>query len=122
MRDATFFTHPKADWQRRYEALRASFVERLPAGAVAGRFGYKAGYVRLLRHLFRTGKFDFNEPPEEGKTARRRVSRSVREKIRAWRERRLSAGEIAQLLAEASIEISVSTVERYRAAPSSRSA
>jgi len=115
MRDATFFTHPKADWQRRYEALRASFVERLPAGAVAGRFGYKAGYVRLLRHLFRTGKFDFNEPPEEGKTARRRVSRPVREKIRAWRERRLSAGEIAQLLAEESIEISVSTVERVLA-------
>jgi len=115
MRDATFFTHPKADWQRRYEALRASFVERHPAGAVADRFGYKAGYVRLLRHLFRTGKFDFNEPPEEGKAARRRVSRPVREKIRAWRERRLSAGEIAQLLAEESFEISVSTVERVLA-------
>src|SRR4030067_113429 len=29
MKDATFFTHPVADWQRRYEALRASFVECL---------------------------------------------------------------------------------------------
>jgi hypothetical protein len=37
MRDATFFTHPKADWQRRYEALRASFVDRLSAGAIAAR-------------------------------------------------------------------------------------
>lgn len=115
MRDATFFTHPKTDWQRRYEALRSSFVDRLPAAAVADRFSYKPGYVRLLRHLFSTGKFDFNEPPEEGKTARRRVSRAVRDKIRAWRERRLSAGEIAQLFSQENVEISVSTVARVLA-------
>lgn len=115
MRDSTFFTHPKADWQRRYEALRASFVDRLPAAAVADRFSYKPGYVRLMRHLFSTGKFDFNEPPEEGKVARRRVSRAIRNKIRAWREQRLSLGEIAQLLSQDNIEISVSTVARVLA-------
>ena len=115
MRDAGFFTHPTADWQRRYEALRASFVERLPASAVAARFGYKPGYVRLLRHLFRTGKYDFHEPPEQGKVARRRVSREIRDKIRAWRKQQLSAGEIAQLLCEENIEISVRTVERVLA-------
>lgn len=115
MRDATFFVHPKADWQRRYEALRASFVERLPAAAVADRFGYKPGYVRLLRHLFRMGKFDFHEPPDEGKAVRHRVQRPIRDKIRLWRERRLSAGEIAQLLSEEGIEISVRTVERVLA-------
>lgn len=112
VRDATFFTHPTAEWQRRYEALRASFVERLPAAAVAGRFGYKPGYVRLLRHLFRKGKTDLHEPSGVGKVARRRVPREVRDKIRAWREQRLSAGEIAQLLSEDNVEISVRTVER----------
>lgn len=115
MRDVSFFTHPKSDWQRRYEALRASFVDRLSAAAVADRFGYKPGYVRLLRHLFRTGKVDIHEPPVEGKSARRRVSREVRDKIRSFRERRLSAGEIAQLLSEEGIEISVRTVERVLA-------
>ncbi len=115
MPDATFFTHPKADWQRRYEALRASFVDRLPAAAVADRFSYKPGYVRLLRHIFSTGKFDFNEPPEQGKTARRRVTRQVRDKIRAWREQQLSAGEIAQLFWQEKVEISVSTVARVLA-------
>ena len=115
MNDATFFTHPRAAWQQRYEALRASFVDRLPATAVADRFGYKPGYVRLLRHAFRLGKFDFHEPPQEGKAARRRVPRAVREKIRMWRERRLSAGEIAQLLSQDNIEISVRTVERVLA-------
>ena len=53
--DASYFKFPKADWQRRYEALRASFIERLSAGAVAQRFGYKKSYVYLLRHLFNTG-------------------------------------------------------------------
>jgi hypothetical protein len=114
-RDASFFAHPKADWQRRYEAVRASFVERLGAAAVAQRFGYKPGYVYLLRHLFKTGKLDFAEPVAEGKVARHRVPRAVREKIAAWRRHNLSAGEIAQLLSEQAVEISVRTVERVLA-------
>jgi hypothetical protein len=40
VRNANFFTHPVHDWQRRYEALHAAFVDRLPASIVAERFGY----------------------------------------------------------------------------------
>lgn len=114
-RDASYFTHPKSDWQRRYEALRASFVDRLPARVVADRFSYTSGYVHLLRHQFTHGKIDFGEPPPEGRARRRGVSVEIRQKIRAWREKRLSAGEIAQLLSEAGIELSVRTVERILA-------
>jgi hypothetical protein len=39
MRYITFFTHPIHDWQKRYEALRASFVDPLPAQVAADRFG-----------------------------------------------------------------------------------
>jgi len=112
MRDEKFFTHPVHDWQRRYEALRASFVERLPARMVADRFGYSQNYILLLRHLFMHGKIDFSEPVPEGKLARRRVSSVVRGKIRTWREHNLSAGEITECLSEDGIEISVRTVER----------
>lgn len=115
MRDASFFTHPVHEWQRRYEALRASFVDRLPAKIVADRYRYSHGYVRLLRHQFRHGKLDFSEPVSEGKASRRVVSGEVRQFIRQARERRLSAGEIAQLLNEDGIDISVSTVERVLA-------
>ena len=110
-----FFLHPTHDWQRRYEALRASIVDRLPAKTVAERFGYTPGYVHLLRHLFKQGKIDFAEPVPEGRTARRRVTAKVRKTIRAWREKRLSAGEITELLSEDGIEISVRTVERVLA-------
>jgi hypothetical protein len=115
MNDATFFTHPVHDWQRRYEALRASFLERLPARIVADRFGYAPGYVRLLRHNFVHGKLDFSEPVPEDKARRRGVTAELRAKVRAWRERRLSAGEIAELLSQEGVEISVRTVERVLA-------
>jgi transposase len=113
--DTSFFTHPKLDWQRRYEALRASFVERLPAHIVADRYGYTTNYIHLLRHQFKHGKLDFAEPPAEGTTRRRRVSAEVRQKIRSWRERKLSAAEITELLLEDGVEISVRTVERVLA-------
>ncbi len=115
MRDEKYFLYPTHDWQRRYEALRASFVERLPAKIVAERFGYSPSYMHLLRHQFIHGKIDFSEPVSEGKTARRRVDSKIRLKICNWREHRLSAGEIAQLLSEGGVELSVRTVERILA-------
>lgn len=115
MRDATFFTHPLHDWQRRYEALRSSFVDRLPAQAVADRFGYTPGYIHLLRHQFSAGKIDFSEPVPEGAATRYRVTAEIRHKIRTWRENHLSAGEITQLLTDEGVEISVRTVERVLA-------
>jgi transposase len=115
MRDATFFTRPITGWQRRYEALRASFVERLPDQLVAERFGFSVGYLRVMRHQFRHGKVDFSEPPAEGSSPRRKVSAEARRKIVTWRQQNLSAGDIAQLLSEEGIDISVRTIERVLA-------
>lgn len=115
MRDASYFTRPVSEWRRRYEALRASFVERLPAKVVAERFGYTPAYVNLLRHLFRSGKIDFDELATQGGNGRRRVTAEVRALIKAYREQRLSGGEIAELLSEQGHEVSVRTVERVLA-------
>jgi len=115
MRDKNYFLHPVHEWQRRYEALRASFVERLPAKIVAERFDYSPSYIHLLRHQFVHQKIDFSEPVAEGKVDRRRVDSKIRLKICNWREHRLSAGEIAQLLSEEGVELSVRTVERVLA-------
>ena len=115
MRDERFFLHPVHEWQRRYEALRASFVERLPARIVAERFGYSLAYIHLLRHLFTHQKIDFSEPVPEGKTNRRRIDTALKAKICNWREHRLSAGEITALLSEEGVELSVRTIERVLA-------
>ena len=115
MRDESFFLRPVHEWQRRYEALRASFVERLPARVIAERFGYSLAYVHLLRHLFTHQKIDFSEPVPEGKANRRRLDAALKAKICSWREQRLSAGEITALLSEEGVEISVRTIERVLA-------
>jgi hypothetical protein len=115
MKDATFFTRPIANWQRRYEALRASFVERLPDALIAERFGFTVGYLRLIRHQFRHGKADFSEPPAEGGKSRRKVCAETRRKIVSCRRQNLSAGDIAQLLSEEMIDLSVRTIERVLA-------
>lgn len=115
MRDANFFTKPVDKWQRKYEALRASFVDRLPDNIVAERFGLTVGYLRVLRHQFRHEKIDFSEAVAEGSRPRRRVDAATRQKIVEWRHRELSAGDIAQLLNQEAIDISVRTIERVLA-------
>lgn len=115
VRDVTFFTQPISTWQRRYEALRAFFVDRLPTTLVAERFGFTAGYVRLLCHQFRHGKIDLLEIPQQGKSSRHKVGPETRGKIIAWRKERLSAGDIVELLSREGVELSVRTVERVLA-------
>jgi hypothetical protein len=112
MGNAQYFTHPRQQWQRRYEAMRCSFVDRLPARVVADRYNYSPTYVNLLRHLFLTGKIDFSEPVPEGMSNRHRVGTGVRQKIRQYREGGMSAGEITQCLSEEEIELSIRTIER----------
>lgn len=95
--------------------MRASLVERLPDQLVAERFGFSIGYLRVMRHQFRHDKIDFSAPPAEGHTARHKVSAETRQKIISWRRQDLSAGDIAQLLSEEAIDISVRTIERVLA-------
>jgi hypothetical protein len=115
MRNEKYFLHPVHEWQRCYEALRASFVDRLPAKVVAEQFGYSASYIHLIRHQFIHEKIDFSAPVAEGKITRRRVDSKIRVMICNWRGHRLAAGEITQLLSEQGVELSVRTVERILA-------
>ena len=49
MRDgAEYFTEPASAAQRRYEALRAYFLDDMPAAEVADRFGYSTASVHQM--------------------------------------------------------------------------
>ncbi len=48
-----FFLEPKQTFQRRYEALRAIFLEGEPLDQVAERFGYKSSALRSMASRFR---------------------------------------------------------------------
>ncbi|MCP4258953.1 MAG: hypothetical protein GY774_15830 [Planctomycetes bacterium] len=51
--EAGFFLEPQHPKQRQYEALRAYFIDHLPAKEVAERFGYTSGAFHVLCHKFR---------------------------------------------------------------------
>ena len=48
-----FFLEPQQTFQRRYEALRAIFLEGEPLDQVAERFGYKSSALRSIASRFR---------------------------------------------------------------------
>jgi transposase len=49
----TFFTRPANPYHRRYEALRAVFVEGLSQKEAADNFGFKYSTMRQLIYEFR---------------------------------------------------------------------
>jgi hypothetical protein len=63
----SFFAHPTETLHRRYEALRAVFLDQRPLTEVAQRFGYRYGTLRNLvaefRARSRTGQFPPFSPP-----------------------------------------------------------
>ena len=58
-----FFLEPDQTARRRYEALRAIFVEGLPWNQVAGCFGYRPAALRSLVSRFRRGCRTGSPPP-----------------------------------------------------------
>src|SRR5208337_690644 len=79
-----------------YEALRAYFVDQLPAAEVAARFGYTVGSLHQLAHQLRrnpTRRF-FAEPPQPGAKA----SEAVQQQIVGLRKQNQSIYEISEAL------------------------
>ena len=64
-----FFLEPGQSTHRRYEALRAIFVEGLSLDQVADRFGYRPAALRSLVSRFRRGCRAGNPPPFSFATA-----------------------------------------------------
>jgi transposase len=57
-----FFLRPSDTWHRRYEVLRAVFVEHRPLSDVADRFAVRCGTVRNWVSEFR-GQRDREQAP-----------------------------------------------------------
>jgi len=93
---AQVFLTPRNANHRHYEALRAYFVDQLPAAEVARRFGYTVGSFHQLAHQFRHGpqRTFFAEPPRPGIKA----SESVRQQIVCLRKQNLSIYDISRAL------------------------
>jgi hypothetical protein len=58
-----FFSHPTQTLHRRYEALRAVFLDQRPMAGSAQRFGYRYGTLRNLVAEFRARARNGQLPP-----------------------------------------------------------
>lgn len=110
---AQAFLSPQNATHRQYEALRAYFVEDLPAANVAERFGYTVGSFHQLAHQFRQNpqRQYFAEPPRPGVKA----DDTVRQLIVQLRKQNLSIYDISEALKKEDIQrtpVAVSNVLR----------
>ena len=100
------FLTPANTAHRRYEALRAYFVEGLSSKKAADRFGYSPGSFRGLVHQFRldperpffaSGRAAANEPGRPD---------SRRQKVVALRKQNLSVYDISRALERDGVKLS----------------
>ena len=105
-----FFLEPRETKQRKYEALRAYFVEGLPSAKAAAAFGYTAGSFRVLCHEFRRDPAPaFFAPTKRGPTSQPKKS-AAREHVVALRKRNYSVYEISEALKERKVALSPTAV------------
>ena len=76
-----YFTAPATAGQRRYEGLRAYFLEEMPAAEVADRFGYSTASVHQMATLLRTGKLALFTESKPGPKGPRKVTGTVRSRV-----------------------------------------
>src|SRR3954464_7680283 len=109
---ARAFTVPANATHRRYEALRAYFVEGLPGVEAARRFGYTPGSFRVLVHQFRRDPDRiFFTPTTKGPQAAPKAD-PVHDRIIALRKQNLSIYDISRALHDEGHPLSPVTISQ----------
>jgi len=106
---AEYFSRPSEPAQRRYEALRAYFVDGLAASEVAARFGYSPANVHQMASDLRAGRAAFFRDSRPGPKGPRKADR-VRDRVLALRAQDRSVEEIAAELTAVGTPVSAQTV------------
>jgi transposase len=99
------FTAPTEPNQRRYEAVRAYFVEELSAGAVGERFGYTRATVETLVRDWRAGRLSLFASSRPGPRTQPKKDRARTLALALRREGR-SLREIERALAAEGVPLS----------------
>ena len=106
---AAYFTQPTGPAQRRYEAMRAYFVDELPAAEVADRFGYSTASVHQMATLLRAGRMHLFASAKPGPKGPRKTGR-IRQRVLQLRAGERSVTEIANTLTAEGHPVSAQTV------------
>jgi hypothetical protein len=106
-----YFKNPKEPAQKRYEALRAYFLESLTQKEAAKRGGYSTSTFQSLVSNFLNGKVEFFVKPQYGPN-RRQASDFIHERIISLRKSSHSVYEIKDILSKEEFSTSIQTINR----------
>jgi transposase len=110
MRDgAEYFTVPAGAAQRRYEALRAYFLDDMPAAEVADRFGYSTASVHQMATLLRQGRLNLFTETRPGPKGPRKATGRLRQRVLELRAAGHSVTEIAAAVTREGLPLSAQT-------------
>ena len=106
-----YFSEPVSKRQKQYEAVRAFFVDKLSAEAIAFKFGYKTSTIYTIIRDVKAGKLDLF--PEVAKGHKQRLTPEThQQEILELRKQNYSIHDIYEKLLEINIQVSVKTIER----------
>ena len=106
---ADYFVAPAEPAQRRYEALRAYFIDDATAADVGARFGYSPATVHQLAAELRAGRSQFFRSSKPGPRGPRKSGR-IRDQVLALRAEDRSVTEIAERVSMEGTPVSAQTV------------
>ena len=111
MRDgAQYFTEPASSAQRRYEALRAYFLDEMPAAEAADRFGYSTASIHQMASLLRQGRLTLFAGTRPGPKGPRKATGQLRQRVLELRAAGHSVTEIAAACTAEGMPVSAQTV------------
>ena len=111
MRDgAQYFTEPASSAQRRYEALRAYFLDEMPAAEAADRFGYSTASIHQMASLLRQGRLTLSAGTRPGPKGPRKATGQLRQRVLELRTAGHSVTEIAAACTAGGMPVSAQTV------------
>jgi transposase len=105
-----YFTEPAGPAQRRYEALRAYFLDEMPAAEVADRFAYSTATVHQMATLLRKGRLALFAEARPGPKGPRKATGQLRARVLELRAAGHSVTEIAAALTAEGMPVSAQTV------------
>lgn len=111
MNPIRFFKHPSTPGQKQYEALRAFYMDHVPATEVARRYGYQYAAFNSLRQRFKDGDLKFFVTAPRGPKGPRIEDQTVDEIVK-YRRQGLSAFQIGEALDNMGRPVSVTAIQR----------
>ena len=108
-----YFLHPTDPMQKRYEAMRASFVDSLNAQEIARRYDYSIHTVNALRRDFKAGSLPpFFSPLVRGPKQPRTSTIQCKDRIIELRKNNYSIDEIEEVLLREGSDITPKTIHQ----------